>query len=40
MWMRDNLQELFTDNDFAGWYSEDGRRGVSPARLALVSILQ
>lgn len=40
MLMRDRLRDLFVDGDFAGWYSTDGRRGVSPARLALVSILQ
>jgi transposase len=31
---------LFTDADFADWYSTDGRRGLSPAQLALVSVLQ
>ena len=40
MRVRDLLQDLFADDDFAGWFSEDGRRGVSPARLALVSVLQ
>lgn len=40
MWMRDKVQELFSDNDFSDWYSGDGRPGVSPARLALVSVLQ
>ncbi|ROP33591.1 IS1182 family transposase [Couchioplanes caeruleus] len=40
MRVRDLLQELFIDDDFAGWFPVDGRRGVSPARLALVSVLQ
>ncbi|WP_405540785.1 transposase [Streptomyces sp. NBC_00075] len=40
MWMRDRLDGLFTDEDFAGWYPADGRRRLSPARLALVSVLQ
>lgn len=32
--------ELFTDEDFADWYPSDGRRGISPVRPALVSVLQ
>lgn len=40
LWMRDRLDGLFTDEDFAGWYPADGRRGLSPARLAMVSVLQ
>ncbi|WP_329565045.1 IS1182 family transposase [Streptomyces sp. NBC_01361] len=40
MWMRDRLDELFVDEDFAAWYPADGRPGLSPARLALVSVLQ
>jgi transposase len=40
MLMRDRLQDLFVDGDFADWFPADGRRGVSPARLALVSVLQ
>ncbi|GLW75070.1 hypothetical protein Kpho02_73670 [Kitasatospora phosalacinea] len=40
MWVRDHLEGLFTDEDFADWYPTDGRRGLSPARLALVSVLQ
>ncbi|MFD5922997.1 transposase [Kitasatospora sp. NPDC058201] len=40
MWVRDHLDGLFTDDDFADWYPTDGRRGLSPARLALVSVLQ
>ncbi|MGA5509080.1 transposase [Streptomyces umbrinus] len=40
MWMRDRLDELFTDDDFANWYPADGRRGLAPARLAMVSVLQ
>jgi hypothetical protein len=40
MRVRDLLQDLFVDDDFVGWFPSDGRRGVSPARLALVSVLQ
>jgi hypothetical protein len=40
MLMRDGLQGLFVDDDFVGWFPVDGRRGVAPARLALVSVLQ
>jgi transposase len=40
MVMRDRLQDLFVDDDFVDWFPADGRRGVSPARLALVSVLQ
>ncbi|WP_329375155.1 transposase [Streptomyces sp. NBC_01483] len=40
MWVRDRLDGLFTDGDFTDWYPADGRRGLSPARLALVSVLQ
>ncbi|MFI0451257.1 IS1182 family transposase [Actinomadura sp. 6N118] len=40
MWIRDRLAGLFTDDDFAGWYPVDGRRGLSPVMLALVSVLQ
>lgn len=39
MWVRDHLEGLFTDDDFGEWYPVDGRRGLSPARLALVSVL-
>ncbi|MFF4733761.1 transposase [Streptomyces mirabilis] len=39
MWVRDRLDDLFTDGDFTDWYPADGRR-VSPVRLALVSVLQ
>ncbi|MFE2972882.1 transposase [Streptomyces sp. NPDC059340] len=40
MWVRDRLDGLFTDADFADWYPADGRRGMSPVQLALVSVLQ
>ncbi|MEV0734329.1 transposase [Polymorphospora sp. NPDC050346] len=40
MLMRDRLRDLFVDDDFVDWFPVDGRRGVSPARLALVSVLQ
>lgn len=37
MWVRDRLDELFTDEHFADWYPVDGRRGLSPARPAMVA---
>lgn len=40
MWVRDRLDGLFTDGYFADWYPADGRRGLSPAQLALVSVVQ
>ncbi|MFI7150933.1 transposase [Nonomuraea sp. NPDC050022] len=40
MWVRDLLDELWCDEDFADWYPRDGRPGVSPAQLATVSVLQ
>jgi transposase len=40
MWIRDRLDGLFTDEDFEGWFPSDGRPGLSPAVLALVSVLQ
>ncbi|WP_371656780.1 MULTISPECIES: transposase [unclassified Streptomyces] len=40
MWMRDRLDEVFVDDDFADWFPADGRRGLSPAMLAMVSVLQ
>jgi transposase len=40
MWVRDRLDGLRDDEDFAGWYPRDGRPGISPAQLALVSVLQ
>src|SRR5215472_16108756 len=40
MWVRDRLDGLRADEDFAGWYPRDGRPGISPARLATVSVLQ
>ena len=40
MWVRDRLDGLWDDEDFAGWYPRDGRPGISPAQLATVSVLQ
>jgi hypothetical protein len=41
MWVRDRLDGLWADEDFAGWYLRDGRPGISPAQLATtVSVLQ
>ena len=38
--IRDSLGELFEDAQFAGLFAVRGRPAVSPARLALVSVLQ
>jgi hypothetical protein len=40
MWVRDRLDWLWHDEDFAGWYPRDGRPGLSPAQLATVCVLQ
>jgi transposase len=40
MRIRDELGELFGDNDFAELFAVRGRPALSPARLALVSVLQ
>ena len=40
MWVRDRLDGLWEDEDFASWYPRDGRPGISPAQLATVSVLQ
>lgn len=40
MWVRDRLDGLRCDEDFAGWYPRDGRPGLSPAQLATVCVLQ
>lgn len=40
MWVRDRLDGLWWDEDFADWYPRDGRPGLSPAQLATVSVLQ
>jgi hypothetical protein len=40
MQLRDRLDGLREDGDFAGWYPRDGRPGISPAQLATVSVLQ
>jgi transposase len=40
MWVRDRLDGLWCDEDFAGWYPRDGRPGLSPAHLATVCVLQ
>jgi transposase len=40
MLIRDRLDVLFEDVEFAGLYSGDGRPGLSPGQLALVSVLQ
>ncbi|WP_240509892.1 transposase [Streptomyces malaysiense] len=38
--MRDRLNGLWRDEDFANWYPRDGRPGLSPAQLATVCVLQ
>ena len=40
MWVRDRLDGLWADEDFAGWYPRDGRPRISPTQLAPVSVLQ
>ncbi|MFI6006165.1 transposase [Streptomyces sp. NPDC051366] len=40
MWVRDRLDGLWRDKDFAGRYPRDGRPGISPAQLATVCVLQ
>ncbi|WP_254650725.1 hypothetical protein [Streptomyces sp. GbtcB7] len=40
MWVRDRLNGLWRDEDFADWYPRDGRPGLSPAQLATVCVLQ
>lgn len=40
MWVRDRLDGLWHDEDFADWYPCDGRPGLSPAQLAIVCVLQ
>src|SRR6476469_2733009 len=40
MRVRDELGELFADKEFQELFAARGRPGVSPARLALVSVLQ
>ncbi|MGP4092340.1 transposase [Streptomyces sp. KR55] len=40
MWVRDRLDGLWRDEDFADWYPRDGRPGLSPAQLATVCVLQ
>ncbi|MCX5505716.1 transposase (plasmid) [Streptomyces sp. NBC_00053] len=40
IWVRDRLDGLWRDEDFADWYPRDGRPGASPAQLAPVCVLQ
>jgi len=40
MTIRDRLEGLWSDEDFAEWYPRDGRPGLSPAQLAIASVLQ
>ncbi|MFJ6438404.1 transposase [Streptomyces sp. NPDC091416] len=38
--MRDRLEGLWCDEDFADWYPRDRRPGLSPAQLATACVLQ
>ncbi|MFJ9369756.1 IS1182 family transposase [Nocardia sp. NPDC101769] len=40
MWIRDRLESLWSNEDFADLYPRDGRPGLSPAQLATVCVLQ
>ncbi|WP_234021402.1 transposase [Streptomyces sp. 142MFCol3.1] len=40
IWVRDRLDGLWCDEDFANGYPRDGRPGLSPAQLATVCVLQ
>lgn len=40
IWVRDRLDGLWCDEDFADWYPRDGRPGLSPAQPATVCVLQ
>lgn len=40
MLIRDRLDVLFEDDEFVGLYPSDGKPGLSPGQLALVSVLQ
>ncbi|WP_284436717.1 transposase [Streptomyces sp. TUS-ST3] len=40
IWVRNRLDGLWCDEDFADWYPRDGRPGLSPAQLATVCVLQ
>ncbi len=40
IWVRDRLDGLWNDEDFADWYPRDGRPSLSPAQLATVCVLQ
>ncbi|MER6434633.1 transposase [Streptomyces sp900105245] len=40
MWVRDRLDGLWRDEDFADWYPRDGGPGLSPAQLGTVCVLQ
>lgn len=40
IWVRDRLDGLWRDEDFADWHPRDGPPGLSPAQLATVCVLQ
>ena len=40
IWVRDRLNGLWCDKDFADWYPRDERAGLSPAQLATICVLQ
>lgn len=39
MWIRDQLECLWSDEDFTDWYPREGRPGLSPTQLAIVCVL-
>ena len=40
MWVRDRLEGLWSDEDFAGWHPRERRPALSPAQLARACVLQ
>ena len=38
MWVRDRLDGLWDDEDFAGWYPRDGRPGISAGACQVVCV--
>ncbi len=40
IWMRDEMGQLYQDEDFADLYGNRGQPGLSPWRLGLVCVMQ
>lgn len=40
IWLRDEMGEIYQDEDFADLYSSQGQPGISAGQLALVSVMQ